>query len=327
MIVIAKEPVPGLSKTRLTPPYTFEEGANIARASLTDTLNAVASTPFARRVLALSGEPGPWLPEGVDVIPQRGGGLDERLANAFDDVFADRSLPAMIMGMDTPQVTPELLSMGAEALRRTDAVFGPANDGGYWLLGLRHPDPNLILGVPMSQPDTGAAQLQRLRDAGLSVTILPSLTDIDTIVEARSVAAEAPHGEFGRTMAEQAVPRVDPLGQARDTGGFTWSPATGFPPADGFMVALTGHTVRHPEELLDDPEEFAVRFREYLLANRDVFQRHPDVYVGGWRKDGHLWLEPSRNILDRDEALRVGRDTGQIAIYDVRSGQYIDVRP
>ena len=88
LIVIAKEPVPGRAKTRLCPPCTPDEAAALAEAALRDTFTAVAAAPAPRRVVVLDGRPGPWLPEGFEVIPQRAGGLAERLAGAFDDVGA-----------------------------------------------------------------------------------------------------------------------------------------------------------------------------------------------------------------------------------------------
>ncbi|MFD0905828.1 TIGR04282 family arsenosugar biosynthesis glycosyltransferase, partial [Actinomadura sediminis] len=191
LLVIAKEPVPGRVKTRLTPAYTPAEAAELAAAALADTLDAVAAAPAGRRTLVLDGAPGAWLPPGVEVIPQRGGGLDERLANAFADAFAGDGAgrPLVLIGMDTPQVTPALLAAAAGALDGRDAVFGPAADGGFWLLGLRRPDARLLRGVPMSRPDTGAAQLARLRGAGLRVATLPELTDVDTPRDAAGGAA------------------------------------------------------------------------------------------------------------------------------------------
>jgi rSAM/selenodomain-associated transferase 1 len=198
LIVIAKEPRPGLVKTRLTPPYSPEQAAELAEAALADTLDTVVVTPAVRRVLALSGEPGPWLPPGLEIIAQRGEGLDERLAAAFDD--AHRGRPLVLIGMDTPQVTTALLVAAGRALNTHDAVFGPAEDGGFWLLGLRTPDPGLLTGVPMSRPDTGAVQLARLRRAGLRVAVLPELIDVDTATDAERVAACAPHGRFARAV-------------------------------------------------------------------------------------------------------------------------------
>ncbi|MCW2887053.1 MAG: uncharacterized protein QOE54_314 [Streptosporangiaceae bacterium] len=198
LIVIAKEPRPGLVKTRLTPPYSPGQAAELAEAALGDTLETVAATPAARRVLALSGGPGPWLPPGFEVIAQRGDGLDERLAAAFGD--AHRGRPMVLIGMDTPQVTTALLVRAGKALRTHEAVFGPAEDGGFWLLGLRTPEPGLLTGVPMSRPDSGAVQLARLRGAGLRVAVLPELTDVDTAADAERVAACAPHGRFAQAV-------------------------------------------------------------------------------------------------------------------------------
>jgi uncharacterized protein len=198
VMVIAKEPVPGRVKTRLTPPYTPAEAAELAAAALADTLTAVASAGVARRVLALDGAPGRWLPPGFDVIAQRGGGLDERIAWALADVRAAWPAPVVLIGMDTPQVTPALLGAAAEPLvsGAADATFGMAEDGGFWLLGLREIDPYLVLGVPMSRPDTGSVQLGRLEAAGLRVRQLPALADVDTADEAERIAAMTPGSRF-----------------------------------------------------------------------------------------------------------------------------------
>lgn len=201
VLVIAKEPVPGKVKTRLTPPFTPEEAAGLAAAALADTLRTVARVPAARRVLALEGSPGSWIPGGFTVLPQRGQGLDERLAAAFVDAHRLLPTPTVLIGMDTPQVSVEMLSTALSLLDTCDAVFGPAADGGFWLLGLRVADPSLLLGVPMSRPDTGAAQLARLREAGLSVAEMPCLTDVDTADDAIEVAGAAPESRFAAALA------------------------------------------------------------------------------------------------------------------------------
>ncbi|CAM5714267.1 TIGR04282 family arsenosugar biosynthesis glycosyltransferase [Streptomyces aurantiogriseus] len=201
LLVIAKEPVPGRVKTRLTPPFTPPEAAALAEASLADTLLVVAATPAARRVLVLDGTPGPWLPPGFDVVRQCAGGLDERLAAAF----AGCDGPALLIGMDTPQVTPELLTVD---FADCDAYLGPAEDGGFWALGLAEPDPALLRGVPMSTPATGAVQRERLVRAGLRVRDLPRLRDVDTAADAHAVAALAPRGRFAAQLARcRAVTR------------------------------------------------------------------------------------------------------------------------
>ncbi|MFD4411409.1 MULTISPECIES: DUF2064 domain-containing protein [unclassified Streptomyces] len=194
LLVIAKEPLPGRVKTRLTPPFTPRQAALLAEAALVDTLRTVAATPARRRVLVLDGVPGPWLPPGFEVVPQSSGGLDERLAAAF----AGCDGPALLIGMDTPQVTPELLGVD---FADCEAYFGPAEDGGFWALGLADPDPHLLQGVPMSTTTTGAVQRARLVAAGLRVRDLPRLRDVDTAVDAEAVAAAAPGTRFAAELS------------------------------------------------------------------------------------------------------------------------------
>ncbi len=196
LLVIAKAPVPGRVKTRLTPPFSPAEAAALAEAALRDTLDAVCAAPATRRVLALEGAPGPWLPPGVEVVPQRGRGLDERIAAALTGI----SGPVLLVGMDTPQLTPHHLRVSWD---NHDAWFGPAADGGFWALGLRQSDPARVLGVPMSRADTGAHLRARL--AGLRVGELPTLTDVDTAADAAAVSAAGPTTRFARLHARLAL--------------------------------------------------------------------------------------------------------------------------
>lgn len=200
LLVLAKRPVPGRVKTRLCPPCTPEQAAALAAAALDDTLAAVLATPARRRVLVLDGAPWAGLPGDLDVVAQRGAGLDERLAAAFADAAGGE--PALLVGMDTPQVTPALLGAAVDALLApgADAVLGAADDGGYWAIGLRRPDPAVFLGVPMSTGDTGAAQHARLADLGLAVTLLPTLRDVDVADDAVAVAGAAPTTRFAGTV-------------------------------------------------------------------------------------------------------------------------------
>ena len=185
LIVLAKAPVAGRVKTRLCPPCTPAQASRLAAAALADTLRTVAAVPgVGRRVCVLDGAPGPWLPPGFEVLQQRGDGLDERLAAAFADVGG----AALLVGMDTPQLTPLLLADALARLHRTGAVLGPAPDGGYWAIGLRRAIDAFFHGVPMSVATTGTAQLLRLREQGLQVDLLPALRDVDTIDDARAVA-------------------------------------------------------------------------------------------------------------------------------------------
>jgi len=202
LAMIAKAPVPGKVKTRLSPPCSPEQAAALAEAALADTLQAMRAASPQRLIVVLDGDPGPWLGDGAELLPQRGAGLDERLANAFTDIGG----PALIIGMDTPQVTPEVLAAALAALDDHDAVLGAADDGGYWCIGLSAPDPNALLGVPMSDPSTGAAQRARLRALGLTVAEVPPLRDVDDFMSAKAVAAEAPGTRFARCLGELSVP-------------------------------------------------------------------------------------------------------------------------
>jgi rSAM/selenodomain-associated transferase 1 len=196
LLVIAKSPVPGRVKTRLTPPCSPEQAAELAGAAIADTLAAAVRTSASRRVLVLDGAPGAWVPDGMEVVPQVSGGLAERLAAAFDAAAG----PAFLVGMDTPQVTPDLLDAGLAALERADAAFGAALDGGYWGIGLRRPRRDVFRDVPMSERRTGAVQCARLAELGLSTAVLPPLCDVDTIADARAVAAAAPDTRFAAAL-------------------------------------------------------------------------------------------------------------------------------
>lgn len=198
IVILAKGPIPGRVKTRLCPPCTPEQAALMAEAALRDTLSAAVAVREAETIVALDGPTGPWLRHGVRVIPQRGGGHDRRIAAAFEDA----GTPAVLIGMDTPQVSAELLTESLEALghRTVDAVLGEAKDGGWWIAGLRRADARAFVGVPMSTRFTHDAQLRRLRALGLRVERLPVLRDVDTFDDALAVAAQAPHTRFAAAI-------------------------------------------------------------------------------------------------------------------------------
>lgn len=200
LIVIAKEPVPGRCKTRLCPPLEPEQAGALALAALEDTLTAVAGARASRRVLVLDGLPGPWIPEGFEVIPQAAGGLAQRLAAAFDAVGG----PALLIGMDTPQLSAAQLDEATEVLARdgVDAVIGSSPDGGYWSIGLRRPDADVFAAVPMSSPGTGAAQRRSLGLLGLHTEELPTMLDFDTIDDALAVAELCPASRFASRLGE-----------------------------------------------------------------------------------------------------------------------------
>lgn len=198
--VLAKQPRPGHTKTRLCPPLSPEQAAALAEAMLRDVLQTVAATPGVRRVVVLDGSAGPWLPEGFRVIPQRKGLHAERIAGAL----ADAGGPALLIGMDTPQVTPELLGRAVQRLMEpeVDAVLGPAADGGWWAAGLKDCSLPAFAGVPMSRPDTIEHQRRRFGDLGLRWSELEQLADVDDIAGARQVARLVPSSRFSRLLGK-----------------------------------------------------------------------------------------------------------------------------
>ncbi len=195
---MAKAPAPGRCKTRLCPPCTYEQAAKLAAMALRDTIDVVSATPASRRVLVFDGPRPAWLPDEYSVVPQRGRGLDQRLAAAFEDTGG----PSLLIGMDTPHLDPQMLTEATAHLdtRTTDAVLGPSMDGGYWAIGLRVADPCAFLGVPMSEPQTGAAQLQRLHRLGLRTKLLPPVRDVDVFGDALAVARAAPDTRFAAAI-------------------------------------------------------------------------------------------------------------------------------
>jgi hypothetical protein len=189
VLVVAKAPVPGLAKTRLAAALGDELAADIAAAALLDTLDAVAQTPASERVVAMTGDldracRGGEIRERLEsftVIGQRGDDFADRLANAHADA-AVSGQPVLQIGMDTPQVSAQLLTDCARVLLTTPALLGLALDGGWWVLGVADAvTAECLRDVPMSQEDTGAVTLGALRDTGISVKLVEELLDVDTV--------------------------------------------------------------------------------------------------------------------------------------------------
>ncbi|MFY1692165.1 TIGR04282 family arsenosugar biosynthesis glycosyltransferase [Plantactinospora sp. WMMB782] len=216
LLVVAKAPVPGLAKTRLCPPATPRQAARIAAAALLDTLSAVRDTGATVPVLAHTGrfsdaEHGAELAtalSGWHLLRQHGETFADRLAQAHAEVGAAfPGLPVLQIGMDTPQVRPDILADALHRLAGTDAVLGPAVDGGWWALGLRDPAHAAVLRqVPMSTADTGRLTLAALRSRGVRVTALPVLPDVDDWPAALAVADQLPGSRFSRAVDAVGVP-------------------------------------------------------------------------------------------------------------------------
>ena len=208
ILVVAKAPRPGAVKTRLAADLGDVGAARVAAAALLDTLLA-AGTVFNHRVLALDGDladtgdvdttaiRGELV--GWQIIGQASGSLGDRLSRAHLE-SADlslgpdgRSRRVMQIGMDTPQATPRLLADCAQALcgPDVDAILGPAEDGGWWVCGTSDATQAAALaGVATSRSDTGDRTLEALRRAGARVGQVATLRDLDTLDDAKVIAAE-----------------------------------------------------------------------------------------------------------------------------------------
>lgn len=210
-LVVAKAPVPGLAKTRLAATIGDAAAAEVAAAALLDTLDAVAAADVDHRVVALTGhlvdaaraEELTRALASFTVIPQRGDGLGERLANAHADAAAIGAGAVLQIGMDTPQVTGRLLTDAAGLLADTD-VLGAAEDGGWWILGLRNPaQARALSAVPMSVPSTGVDTRAALTAAGAEVTMVSQLRDVDFESDLDAVSNMCtPNSRFRRVVEQ-----------------------------------------------------------------------------------------------------------------------------
>ncbi|HUP18460.1 MAG TPA: TIGR04282 family arsenosugar biosynthesis glycosyltransferase [Gemmatimonadota bacterium] len=183
VVVFARAPVPGRVKTRLTPALRAQEAADLYRALLLDTMDAVepaaartfvAYTPHdARRHLeTLLGPRREYMPQGP-------GDLGARLAHVFGRL-ADGRRPVLVVGSDCPGLTRARIGEAEDALKRADVVVGPTEDGGYYLIGMKRPHPGLFEDIPWSTAGVAEATRARIAAAGLEARWLQTERDIDT---------------------------------------------------------------------------------------------------------------------------------------------------
>jgi glycosyltransferase A (GT-A) superfamily protein (DUF2064 family)/SAM-dependent methyltransferase len=178
--------------------FSPQEAAQLAAAAVRDTQRAVRASRIPRRILCWDGNPSNFA-DGFEVLPQRSGTLNDRLAGAFQDTDRHDSARVLLIGMDTPQVGSSLLDADWEDC---DALLGLSEDGGFWAIGLRTPDPvQVFADIEMSTARTGSAQLARLLSLGRSVKLLPPLRDVDEPADAVYVADHFPGLEFSRCHA------------------------------------------------------------------------------------------------------------------------------
>jgi rSAM/selenodomain-associated transferase 1 len=198
--LFAKAPVAGRVKTRLTPPLTPEEAALVARACLEATIASVANDPALPVTLFLDGALDAALERfvrsrGVAIRPQGAGDLGERLRAAFGALFAAGAPGVIAIGSDSPTLPAGRIREAATALTKHDAALGPAEDGGYYLLGLARPEWRLLEGIPWSSDAVARVTLERASAIGASVRLLGPWYDVDDLATLRRAMADAAPGD------------------------------------------------------------------------------------------------------------------------------------
>ncbi len=195
LIVVAKQPAPGHTKTRLTPPLSPEQAAVLYECFLRDTLDVMRRVPEVRRAIAYLPSDArdyfaPLAPD-FDLIPQEGADLGARLDNALTHYLRQGYERAAIMNSDGPTLPVGHLVQAFDALsNHTDVVLGPSDDGGYYLIGLKRPAPRLLREVRMSTPHVTADTLALAREDSLNVTLLPPWYDVDNVAALHQLMAE-----------------------------------------------------------------------------------------------------------------------------------------
>lgn len=221
LIVFAKAPVPGRVKTRLVPPLTAEEAARVYRASLADV---VAKAEEVEAAIVLSYDPASsaaqYFASEFPAFPrmeQKGADLGERLRQAADDAFASGSERLCIIGGDSPTLPVDYLRQSFAELETADVVFGPTEDGGYYLVGIRStawPAAAAVFDdIPWSSPLVLQASLEASGAAGLAVRLAPSWYDVDRPEDLLAAARQAAPGSHLGSLLSGApgiLRRIEP---------------------------------------------------------------------------------------------------------------------
>lgn len=187
LLVVAKKPSPGQTKTRLCPPLNCKQAADLYECFLCDTLAVMRDVPnVTPKIVYLPQDAHDYfrnLAPDMDLVQQRGESLGERLDNLLTDVLLDGADKAVVMNSDSPTLPKAYLIQAFDQLSATDVVLGPTLDGGYYLIGVKEPQPRILRDVEMSTPYVLRDTLELARKAGVTVSLLPEWYDVDTVEE------------------------------------------------------------------------------------------------------------------------------------------------
>jgi rSAM/selenodomain-associated transferase 1 len=197
LLVIAKRPTAGQTKTRLTPPLAPEQASDLYECFLRDTLDVARAVRAGRGVSRLlhfaPDEAAAYfeqLAPDFGLLPQVGDGLGQRLEQVLTHCLNNGFERAVIMDSDSPTLPAAYVERAFASLAEADVVLGPCEDGGYYLIGLNRPQPQLLLGVQMSTPDVLRDTVALAEESGLRVALLPRWYDVDTAQELERLRAE-----------------------------------------------------------------------------------------------------------------------------------------
>lgn len=188
LAVMTKAPRAGQVKTRLVPPLTPEQAAQLNICFLHDTAQAItkACDASARGVGVFTpvGSESAYidvLPENFELLPQRGDRFGERLSFAAADLFQCGFASVCLIDSDSPTVSPEAYAQAVELLSRPKdrVVLGPSDDGGYYLIGIKRPHPELFERIDWSTERVCEQTKHRAHELGLEVNLLPAGYDVD----------------------------------------------------------------------------------------------------------------------------------------------------
>lgn len=198
LLVIAKRPAAGQTKTRLAPPLSLEQAAALYECFLRDTLEIGRHVQNVTRFIN-------YLPRDAenyfrslapdfDLLLQTGADLGARLDFALTHCLAIGFERAVIMDSDSPTLPCEFIARAFDVLDDNDVVLGPCNDGGYYLIGLKKPAPRLLREVKMSTPFVVRDTLELAHQENLRAALLPEWYDVDTVNELAQLRAELENG-------------------------------------------------------------------------------------------------------------------------------------
>ena len=207
LLVVAKKPTSGQTKTRLCPPLTLAQATELYNCFLSDTLETMRKVPDVRCVIGYLPEDAQGyfrrLAPDMDLISQRGASLGERLDHLLTETLAAGSHRAVVMDSDSPTLPPSYISEAFERLTDADVVLGPTRDGGYYLIGMKQPQPHLLRQVQMSTPHVLTDTLALAEATQLTISLLPTWYDVDTIADLyqldREIASLSVNGSAAAT--------------------------------------------------------------------------------------------------------------------------------